>query len=65
MNDNADDCKLPNFPDFDSLPAGAGLDNVQAFRLSIRHALTLLPTVLTPDGHLPIQPRNPERFRLL
>lgn len=34
------------FPQFDSLPATAGLNNVEAFRLSIRHALALLPAML-------------------
>jgi hypothetical protein len=33
-------------PQFDSLPAAAGLDNTEAFRLSIRHALALLPVLL-------------------
>lgn len=33
-------------PQFDSLPATAGLDNTEAFRLSIRHALALLPAML-------------------
>lgn len=37
---------LPRFPNFDSLPAAAGLTNVEAFRLSQRHALALLPAVL-------------------
>jgi hypothetical protein len=33
-------------PQFDSLPATAGLSNTEAFRLSIRHALALLPALL-------------------
>lgn len=33
-------------PQFDSLPAIAGLDNTEAFHLSIRHALALLPALL-------------------
>jgi hypothetical protein len=33
-------------PRFDSLPATAGLSNTEAFRLSIRHALALLPALL-------------------
>jgi hypothetical protein len=33
-------------PRFDSLPATAGLSNTEAFRLSIRHALSLLPALL-------------------
>ena len=33
-------------PAFDTLPAAAGLDNAEAFRLSQRHALALLPGML-------------------
>jgi hypothetical protein len=33
-------------PQFDSLPSSAGLNNTEAFRLSIRHALSLLPALL-------------------
>lgn len=33
-------------PQFDSLPADAGLSNTEAFRLSIRHALALLPAMV-------------------
>lgn len=33
------------FPAFDSLPTAAGLSNIEAFRLSIRHALSLLPAL--------------------
>jgi hypothetical protein len=40
-----DDSAL-TFPQFDSLPATAGLDNTEAFGLSIRHALALLPAML-------------------
>ena len=36
---------LPAFPQFDSLPATAGLTNLEAFQLSVRHALTLLPLI--------------------
>jgi hypothetical protein len=50
-------------PVFDSLPATAGLSNVEAFQLSLKHALALLPHMLavrdatgTADGL--------ERFRL-
>jgi hypothetical protein len=32
-------------PEFDSWPATAGLTNLEAFHLSIRHALALLPTL--------------------
>src|ERR1700688_3792970 len=34
-----------DLPEFDSLPATAGLNNTQAFQLSIRHALALLPAL--------------------
>lgn len=34
-------------PQFDSLPATAGLSNTEAFRLSVRHALTLLPAMMS------------------
>ena len=36
-----------NFPVFDSLPATAGLNNLEAFRLSLKHAVALLPRMLT------------------
>jgi hypothetical protein len=36
--------EMPELPDFDSLPATAGLSNTEAFQMSIRHALTLLRT---------------------
>ena len=34
-------------PVFDSLPATAGLSNLEAFQLSLKHALALLPHMLT------------------
>jgi hypothetical protein len=34
------------FPLFDSLPATAGLSNAEAFQLSVKHALSLLPRML-------------------
>ena len=34
------------FPLFDSLPATAGLTNLEAFQLSLKHALALLPRML-------------------
>ena len=46
-------------PQFDSLPATAGLTNIEAFHLSIRHALSLLPALLAkgmderPGGDYP------------
>lgn len=58
------DRDLPDLPDFDSLPATAGLDNIEAFRLSIRHALTLLPAMLAKDGSFATVATNPERFSL-
>ena len=33
-------------PVFDSLPATAGLSNLEAFQLSLKHALALLPQML-------------------
>jgi hypothetical protein len=56
--------ELPDLPQFDSLPATAGLDNVEAFRLSIRHALALLPTILGRDRKFATHSSNPERFSL-
>ncbi len=44
-------------PAFDSLPATAGLNNTEAFRLSQRHALALLPGLFA-RGNL----ENPDRF---
>jgi hypothetical protein len=52
-----------NFPDWDSLPATAGLTNAEAFQLSIVHAHALLPLVAKQAG-FDHPPRNPERFRL-
>jgi hypothetical protein len=51
--------------DFDSLPASAGLTNAEAFRLSIRHALTLLPAMLAKGTAAKVDSPNFERFRLL
>lgn len=36
---------LFDLPEFDSLPATAGLTNLEAFQLSQRHALSLLPAL--------------------
>jgi hypothetical protein len=49
-----------NLGAFDSLPATAGLNNNEAFRLSLQHALRLLPVLLDS------RPRqeDSERFRL-
>lgn len=45
---------------FDSLPATAGLNNNEAFRLSLQHALRLLPALLDSRPHQ----EHPDRFRL-
>jgi hypothetical protein len=60
---NYKDRDLPDLPEFESLPATAGLTNVEAFRLSIRHALALLPTVVAKRDNFAAAP-NPERFSL-
>lgn len=52
-----------NLPVFDSHPATAGLNNTEAFQLSVRHALAMLPGLLSQD----LKSRecsNPERFSL-
>jgi hypothetical protein len=36
---------LFDLPAFDSLPACDGLSNLEAFQLSLRHALALLPAI--------------------
>lgn len=41
---NANLGELPSLPRFDSLPASEGLTNLEAFRLSLQHALILLRT---------------------
>lgn len=51
-------------PHFDSLPATAGLDNTEAFRLSIRHALALLPAILTRAAEAPPLGDYPDRFAI-
>ncbi|HET9418453.1 MAG TPA: hypothetical protein VFO30_03855 [Chthoniobacterales bacterium] len=55
---------LPDLPQFDSLPATAGLNNVEAFRLSIQHALALLPTILATADSFTAVASHPERFSL-
>jgi hypothetical protein len=52
------------FPPFDSLPAAAGLNNVEAFRLSIRHALALLPAMLAKGMDERPGTDYPDRFSL-
>jgi len=51
-----------DLPEFDSLPATAGLNNIEAFQLSTRHALALLPALFARGmGHRACRD-NPERF---
>jgi hypothetical protein len=52
-----------NLPRFDSIPATAGLTTTEAFQLSIRHALALLPA-LSQDAFFRARPSNTERFVL-
>jgi hypothetical protein len=56
--------ELPVFPEFDSMPAAAGLNNVEAFRLSLRHALTLLPLLSKKQLATWDPADEPERFSL-
>jgi hypothetical protein len=49
-------------PQFDSLPAAAGLNNTEAFRLSIRHALALLPSMLAKGMDEHPGRVDPDRF---
>ena len=53
-----------DLPEFDSLPATTGLDNTEAFRLSIRHALALLPALFAKGMDDRIRWDNPQRFSL-
>jgi len=53
------------FPQFDSLPATAGLNNTEAFRLSIRHALALLPALLAKGMDERPGTDYPDRFSAL
>ncbi len=50
-------------PVFDSLPATAGLSNLEAFQLSLKHALALLPQMLT-IRYGTTRADGPERFHL-
>jgi hypothetical protein len=52
-----------NLPEFDSLPAIAGLSNTEAFRLSIQHALAMLPAMLAQEKGAR-ESINTERFSL-
>ena len=51
-------------PQFDSLPATAGLNNTEAFRLSIRHALALLPALLAKGMDERPGADYPDRFSI-
>ena len=51
-------------PRFDSLPATAGLTNTEAFRLSIRHALALLPALLAKGIDERPDQDYPDRFSI-
>jgi hypothetical protein len=51
-------------PRFDSLPATAGLSNTEAFRLSIRHALALLPALLAKGMDERPGQDYPDRFSI-
>lgn len=51
-------------PQFDSLPATAGLNNTEAFRLSIRHALALLPAILAKGTVAHRGADYPDRFAI-
>ena len=51
-------------PEFDSLPATAGLSNLQAFQLSLRHALSLLPALFLHDQRRQNAEEETERFYL-
>lgn len=51
-------------PRFDSLPATAGLSNTEAFRLSIRHALALLPALLAQGIDERPDRDYPDRFSI-
>ena len=50
-------------PVFASLPATAGLSNAQAFQLSLKHALAVLPQMLTMRDAA-AQLETTERFAL-
>jgi hypothetical protein len=51
-------------PRFDSLPATAGFSNTEAFRLSIRHALALLPALLAKGMDERPSHDYPDRFSI-
>jgi hypothetical protein len=49
---------------FASLPATAGLDNDEAFRLSLQHALRLLPALFARGLGSRAEQEHPDRFRI-
>jgi hypothetical protein len=51
-------------PQFDSLPATAGLNNTEAFLLSIQHALALLPALLAKVRDERLDLDYPDRFSI-
>jgi len=53
-----------DLPEFDSLPATAGLNNTEAFQLSVRHALALLPVLFAKGLSDRKRWDNPQRFSL-
>jgi hypothetical protein len=54
---------LFDLPAFDSLPAGDGLSNLEAFQLSLRHALALLPAMFREKADQSSE-EEAERFSL-
>lgn len=52
-------------PEFDSLPATAGLNNTEAFQLSIRHALALLPALFAQGMSKRADRDQPDRFSIV
>ncbi len=55
---------LFDLPAFDSLPATDGLSNLEAFQLSLRHALALLPARSMQERDGPRDDEEMERFSL-
>lgn len=51
-------------PEFDSLPAAAGMSNTDAFRLSLRHALTLWPRLCSKRERFEQEVGDFQRFSL-
>lgn len=56
---------LFNLPEFDSLPATAGLSNLEAFQLSQRHALALLPSLFAKGWPGRFDDEGTDRFSLV